>query len=98
MMHPEHRKINSEKDIYLKISDILYFYKINKADRVKTMRRLNFLKMIIKRLFNNEELLKVIDVAKDLIRKYDKYAYDEFIKAYKVEDKVKEGSILKWIK
>ena len=98
MKHPEKRKLRREKDVYLKIADILYFYKNDEADKEKTVKRLNFLKLIVKKKFNNENLLDIIEKAKDLIETHGKNAYDIFMKEYKIEELEKENSLLQWIK
>ena len=94
--HPEHRELNSELDVYLKISDILYFYKEGKEDKDKAIKQLNFLKLIVKKNFGKEELLNLIEDAKNLLEKYDKNSYDEFIKKYNLEEKLKQNNILKF--
>ncbi|MGC9133340.1 MAG: hypothetical protein ACP5GJ_02980 [Nanopusillaceae archaeon] len=96
--HPEHRELNNEKDVYLKISDILYFYKIGKEDKDKATKQLNFLKLIVKKNFNKEELLNLVEDIKNLLEKYDKNAYDEYMKKYNIEETIKKDSIIKFIK
>ena len=96
--HPEKRELVSEKDVYLKVSDILYFYKIGKADKQRTIKRLNFLKLIVKKNFNNEKLLEIIEDSKKLLEKFDKNAYDEYMKKYDIENLTKSGGILKFLK
>jgi len=96
--HPERRELTSEKDVYLKIADILYFYKVGKADRQKTTKRLNFLKLIVKKNFDNEKLLEIIEDSKKLLELFDKAAYEEYLKRYRIEDLIKGSGILKFLK
>ena len=99
-MRPKKRVLRSETDVYLKIVDILYFYKEGESDKEKTIKRLNLLKLVVKKKFN-EELAKIVDEAKDLIYKKDKEAFDEFYSKYNIENlekSKKEKTLLEFIK
>jgi len=90
MKHPEHRELVTENDVYRKVLDILYFYSIGKSTKDLAIKRLNFLKLIVKKTFNKDYLLYIIEEGKSMLNVFDKEAYNKFYQKYK--DKIESNN------